>query len=213
VQLHVPRRIARCNGRRAFAPPREATETEKSLSPFENHKDLAFLLPRHEACKEGLVPLAMKHPLQPHYGLQLAALQATEAQFLSLVSELQLLLPSLQSYLGGIESDSRQRGDCLRLLLTSIAPLAASAAIVEGGLIEVLHARGNTERRALALEACARMHHQLINGYRIARELAHRLGHQRHAARIDLLLARMSDSFPCSRTPEESRLVLVKIAG
>ena len=164
--------------------------------------------------KEGLVPLAMKHPLHPHYGLQLAALQATEAQFLSLVSELELFLPSLQSYLGGIESDSRQRGDCVRLLRTSAAaPVAVSAAIVEEELNEVLHARGNTERRVLALEACARMHHQLINGYRIARELAHRLGHQRHAARIDVLLARMSDSFPCCRTPEENRRDLATIAG
>jgi hypothetical protein len=155
----------------------------------------------------------MKHPLHPHYGLQLAALQATEAQFLSLVTELQLLLPSLQSYLGGIESDSRQRGDCLRLLLTSIAPAADSAAIAEGDIAEVLHARGNTERRALALEACARIHYQLSNGYRIARALAHRLGHPRHAARIDLLLARMSDSFPCCRTQEESRRDLATIAG
>jgi hypothetical protein len=162
--------------------------------------------------KEGLVPLAMKHPLQSHYGLQLAALHATEAQFLSLVNELQLILPSLQSYLGGLESDSRQRGDCVRLLLTSIAPATATAALASGELNEVLHARGNTERRALALEACARIHLQLINGYRVARELAHRLGHQRHAARIDLLLARMSDSFPCW-TPEESRRDLATIAG
>lgn len=155
----------------------------------------------------------MKHPLHPHYGLQLAALQATEAQFLSLVNDLQLVLPSLQSYLGGIESDSLQRGDCLRLLRSSIAPVAVSAAIAEGELQEVLHARGNTERRGLALGACARMHHHLINGYRIARELAHRLGHQRHAARIDVLLARMSDSFPYCRTPEESRSDLAAIAG
>ena len=155
----------------------------------------------------------MKHPLHPHYGLQLAALQATEAQFLSLLSELQHSLPSLQSYLGGLESDSRQRGDCLRLLQTSMAPVAASAALAEGGLKEVLLARSNTERRVLALGVCARMHHQLINGYRIARELAHRLGHPGHAARIDLLLARMSDSFPCCRTPEESRSDLATIAG
>jgi hypothetical protein len=155
----------------------------------------------------------MKHPLHPHYGFQLAALQATESQFLALLNELQLSLPSLQSYLGGIESDSRQRGDCLKLLLTSLAPAAASTAIAEGGLKEVFHARGNTERRALALDLCARMHHQLLNGYRIARELAHRLDHPRHAARIDLLLARMSDSFPCCRTPEESRRDLATIAG
>jgi hypothetical protein len=163
--------------------------------------------------KEGLVPLAMKHPLHPHYGLQLAALQATEAQFLRLVNEFQQLLPSLQSYLGGIESDSRQRGDCLRLLRTSIAPAGTPAAIAEGEWNDVLHARSNTERRVLALGACARMHHQLINGYRIARELAHRLGHHRHASRIDVLLTRMSDSFPCCRTPDESRRDLATIAG
>jgi hypothetical protein len=155
----------------------------------------------------------MKHPLHPHYRLQLAALQASETQFLSLLNELQLVLPSLQSYLGGIESDSRQREDCLRLLLTSVSPATTATAIAEGELKEVLQARGNSERRILALGMCARMHHQLINGYRIARELAHRLGHPRHAARIDLLLARMSDSFPCSRTPDESRLDLETIAG
>jgi len=155
----------------------------------------------------------MKHPLHPHYRLQLAALQATETQFLSFLNELQLLLPSLQSYLGGIESDSRQREDCLRLLLSSVSPETTSAAIAEGELGELLQARGNSERRFLALGMCARMHRQLINGYRIARELAHRLGHPRHAARIDLLLARMSDSFPCCRTAEESRRDLETIAG
>jgi len=180
--------------------------------PFEHTRILRSFAPGMKLAKEGLVLSAMKHPLQPHYGLQLTALQATEAQFLALVNELQLILPSLQSYLGGLESDSRQRGDCVRLLLTSTAKAAATAAIAEGGLNDVLQARGNTERRALALEACARMHHHLINGYRIARELAHRLGHQRHAARIDLLLARMSDSFPCCRTPEETRRDLA-IAG
>ena len=173
---------------------------------------LAFLASGMMLAKEGLVPLKMKHPLQPHYGLQLTALQATEARFLSMVNELQLVLPSLQSYLGGIETDSRQRGDCLKALRNSIATVACPAAMTDPGLEEVIHARGNTERRALALGLCARMHHQLINGYRIARELAHRLGHRRHAARIDVLLARMSDSFPCCRTPEESR-DLVTIAG
>ncbi|MEK7952277.1 hypothetical protein [Luteolibacter soli] len=155
----------------------------------------------------------MKHPLHPHYGLQLAALQATETQFLSLLNELQLFLPSLQSYLGGIESDSRHREDCLRLLLTSVPPATAASTLGDGELAEVRHARGNTERRVLALGMCARVHHHLINGYRIARELAHRLGHPLHAERIDLLLSRMSDSFPCCRTPEESRLDLETIAG
>ncbi len=157
--------------------------------------------------------MPMKHPLHPHYGLQLAALQAAEAQFLSLLNELQLSLPSLKSFLGGIESDSRQRGDCLRLLLTTAEPAAGATAIAEAGMDEVLHARGNTERRTLALGICARMHHQLVNGYRIARELAQRLGHPRDAARIDLLLARMSDSFPCCRMPESSHRDLATIAG
>lgn len=162
--------------------------------------------------EEGAIP-GMKHPLHPHYRQQLAALQATEAQFLTLLNELQRFLPSLQSYLGGIESDSRQREDCLRLLLTSLPPARTAAARAEEGLKEVLQGRGNSERRAAALGVCARLHHHLINGYRIARELAHRLGHLRHATRIDLLLARMSDSFPCCRTPEESRGDLETIAG
>ncbi|RYD85309.1 MAG: hypothetical protein EOP84_02940 [Verrucomicrobiaceae bacterium] len=155
----------------------------------------------------------MKHPLHPHYRQQLSALQATEARFLSMLNQLQLFLPSLQSYLGGIESDSRQREDCLRLLLTSLSPVKEAAAIAEAELKEVLLGRGNSERRAIALGMCARMHHHLINGYRIARELANRLGHRRHAARIDLLLCRMSDSFPCCWTPEESRRDLETIAG
>ncbi|MCW1924757.1 hypothetical protein OKA05_19485 [Luteolibacter arcticus] len=155
----------------------------------------------------------MKHPLYPHYGLQLAVLKTAEACFQSSVNELQLLLPSLQSYLGGIESDSRQRGDCLQLLLSAIDHPVAPAAVNDGELEKVLHARGNTERRALALGACARMHHQLVNSYRVARELAYRLGHRGHAARIDLLLARMSDSYPCCRTFAESHRDLEAIAG
>ncbi|MCW1885940.1 hypothetical protein OKA04_14470 [Luteolibacter flavescens] len=155
----------------------------------------------------------MKHPLLTHYRSQLAALHETELRFQALSGQLVLSVPSLGGYLCGIESDSLQRCDSLRSLLTTLPHPRCTASVGGKEIAQVAIARGLTEKRALALEICARMHHQLINGYRVARELAHRLERHRHASRIDVMLAKMTDNFPCSKMPEETQQEFATIAG
>jgi hypothetical protein len=146
-----------------------------------------------------LVPCPTMHPLQPHYPRHVVSLLASEARFLSLIEEIQHLVPWVRACLSGVETDSRQRIDSLRLLATAHPaelPTQGMGREEDNGLGEVLSARGNSERRALALRLCSRQHRALMNDYRIARELAHRLGHRQPAERIDLLLGRMTDTFP-----------------
>jgi hypothetical protein len=139
------------------------------------------------------------HPLLPHYHRHLVSLQASEVRFLSLVEELQHFIPWLRACLGGVETDSRQRIDTLRLLATANGADGPGGQIIreaEAGLAELFGLRGNTERRSNALRLCSRQHRTLMNDYRIARELAHRLGYRQQAERIDLVLGRMADTFP-----------------
>lgn len=145
------------------------------------------------------------HPLQSHHVRHLVSLLTSERRFLSLLEELQRFIPRLRPCLGGMESDSRQRLDCLRLFAVAqgIPPAGeATPRTLEEDLEDVFLSRGHTERQAFALRVCARRHRLLMNDYRIGRELAHRVGHRRQAERIDAVLAGMTDSFPLWKGPE-----------
>jgi hypothetical protein len=145
------------------------------------------------------MPFRRMHPLLPHHLRHLVSLHASEVRFLCLLEELQHFIPRLRCCLGGVETDSRQRIDTLRLLATANGADAPARAIARhpGACIgEVTGWRSTSERLAQALRICSLRHRALMNDYRIAREVAHRLGFRLQAERLDHLLGRMADTFP-----------------
>jgi hypothetical protein len=138
----------------------------------------------------------MKSTLFPHYVRQLENLLAAELRFLAGLEDFLADAPSLGSCLAGIECDLRERIECLRLLTFANGGQEPPACTPS----PLIFARGHTERRRMALRHCARQHRHLMNGYRIARELARRTSGKQQAERIDALLARMCDRFPPAST-------------
>ena len=203
-------RLADADGSMSTAMPSvQSTSASRPSRESEKPELLPGWLSCGQACDPARhmrnLPKPTMHPLQPHYLRQLTALLEAETRFLSLLEELQHSVPWVRTCLGGVENDSRQRLDCVRLLLAAQkAPptVSAVARSVEDGLEAVFQERTNTGRRNLALRLCSRQHRLLVNDYRIAREVAHRLGWQPQAERIDVLLARMTDTFPPCGKPD-----------
>lgn len=152
------------------------------------------------------------HPLSGHYRRQLDQLLEAEGRFLDLLEALLPSVESLRPWLTNLGMEARQRVDCLRALTVDLGPSVKGVDPAEGfddgldrwsgfqGLRFAIP--GGIRSPKPSLRACARLHVQLVHGYRVAQGMAVRMDLLDHSDRMVVLLAKMTDALPGYRSSE-----------
>lgn len=160
--------------------------------------------------------------LRAHYQHQIRLLESLELQLLEVISGLKRCLPAtgFSAAIAGVESCSHGRLDFLRAMMPGTAAHATTRPAFRGGceprvalaMSDIVMAdppRG----RAMAVSLCAALDRQLINAYRVARQLAEGLRRHDAVRRFDGLMSAMADrnlSWNSPRTANElHRMALV----